>query len=92
MSSEIFRTGLRLATFSVASSVSLATTSFLLRNPLSRGIVGLTLLFGVLVSILYVCSKYLKVLWIASDRFAAFIVSIVLKPVRPSSQPLEKVQ
>ncbi len=92
MSSDVFKKGLRLATFSVAALVSLAATSSLLRNPLSRGIVGVALLAGVLVAILYACSKYLTVLWMVSDRFSAFIVASVLKLVRPSTQPLEKAQ
>lgn len=92
MSSDNFAKGLRFVTFVVAVLVSLVATSSLLRNPLGRGIIGVVLFAGVFAAILYACSKYLKVLWVASDRFSAFIVSSALKPVRPFTQPMEEAQ
>jgi hypothetical protein len=81
MSSEFAKKALRLVTFTVATSLSLMFTSALLRIPLSRGLVGLVLIGGLLLAVLYIFAKYLTILWMFSDKLSAFVVGRALKLV-----------
>ncbi len=91
MSSELAKSGLRITTFAVATSLSLMFTSVLLRNPLSKGVVGLLLFGGLFLAILYGFTKYLTVLWMLSGKASAFVIGRLLKPVaNPAPQSAEQ--
>lgn len=93
MSSDFAKRGLKLATFAVATSLSLMFTSALLRNPLGRGVVGLLLIGGLLLAILYLSAKYLKVLWLLSEKVSASIIGGIPKPVAiPATQSTEQAR
>ncbi len=79
MREDFVRTGLRLVTFAAATSFSLMFTTALLRNPLSRGVVGLVLIGGLLLAVLAGFAKYLTLLWMWSDRTSAFVIGRIFK-------------
>lgn len=79
MSKAFVRTGLRLVTFAAATSFSLMFTTALLLNPLSRGVVGLLLVGGLLIAVLAGFAKYLMLLWMWSDRTSAFVIGRILE-------------
>ncbi len=91
MSGDFAKTGLRVATFALSTSLSLMFTNALLSNPLSRGLMGVVLLAGLLLAVLYGLAKYLKMLWSLSGRASAFVISRRLKPISdPAPQSAEQ--
>lgn len=74
MSSEFANKALRLLTFAAATSLSLRLTNALLRIPLGRVLVGLALLGGLLLAVLFVLAKYLTILWMFSDKLSTLVV------------------
>jgi len=91
MSKDLVKAGLRLVTFAAATSCSLMFTTALLRNPLSRGVVGLILIGGLLLAVLTGFAKYLMLLWMWSDRTSTFVVRRLVKPVtQPATHNAEQ--
>ena len=91
MSGDFAKSGLRVATFVVSTSLSLMFTNALLSNPLSRGVMGVVVLAGLLLAVLYGFAKYLNMLWILSGRASAFVVGKRLKPISdPATQSAEQ--
>ena len=79
MSSEVANRTLRLLTFAATTSLSLTFTSALLRVPFGRGLVGLALIGGLLLAVLYLSAKYLVLLWMFSDKLSTLVVGKVGK-------------
>ena len=91
MSSEVAKRALGVVLFANAMSISLMFTSAVLRLPLGRGVMGLVLIGGLLLAVLYVFAKYLTFLWMFSNKLSAFVVGRALGPVASAAtQSAEK--
>ena len=91
MSSEFAKRALGVVLFANAMTLSLMFTSAVLRLPLGRGVVGLVLIGGLLLAVLYVFAKYLTLLWMFSNKLSAFVVGRALRLVASAAtQSAEK--
>lgn len=91
MSSEFAKRALGVVLFVNAMSLSLMFTSAVLRLPLGRGVMGLVLIGGLLLAVLYVFAKYLTLLWLFSNKLSAFVVGRALRLVASAAtQSAEK--
>ena len=91
MSSEFAKRALGVLLFANAMTLSLMFTSAVLHLPLGRGVVGLVLIGGLLLAVLYVFAKYLTLLWMCSNKLSAFVVGRALRLVASAAtQSAEK--
>ncbi len=91
MRSEFAKRALGVVLFVNATSLSLMFTSAVLRLPLGRGVMGLVLIGGLLLAVLYVFAKYLTLLWLFSNKLSAFVVGRALRFVASAAtQSAEK--
>lgn len=91
MSSEFAKRALGVVLFANAMTLSLMFTSAVLRLPLGRGVMGLVLIGGLLLAVLYVFAKYLTLLWMFSNKLSAFVVGRALRLVASAAtQSAEK--
>ena len=93
MSKEATKSFLKLSTFAAAASLSLSLTSAVLRYPLSRGLVSILLVIGLVAVVLYGVAKYLAFLWRASDNASDYLLRRVSRQMTPTAtEPVEQVR